>query len=728
MADPNLPQNATSDPSDSDQGYTPIAPGNDDDEAQDLDAITLDVELELTEEQKTEIVSYLHDVLPNMKPSDDELKKIRTMIAMYEMAARKRTFPYENAPSLASSDIHENLNKWLDVAETAFLSQNVTFNIDREEAAQDEEAIRRMEKTFHRKWFLDSGFSKELRLVLFEAGLMGGSINATREAYEIEPRREKLIIRNPSDLAKETLNLSSAEIDKAKKSISSGTSYITEKDSLKMTNVGPRSYRIDQTKFWYPRNVKNLKDWQIVSEMEVYRKSQLIQMAAMGEIDKEELDKAIEQRKYAYAIHKDKSTGLTEKPKPERLDSDWTQEMESISKMGEGYDDEFYVYRVTMLYNLPTKLDPEGKTRAWIQVFFCPAGNCILGSTFCQDGFPYTIVRYRDVPYKASGVGIGQERFTYNLLDTDLKSYFLAALEQELGAPLLIREGSGLFATAFRAYPGSVTYTQDPERDAKYLPFPEKSRLAVEGMKVVLGSSPASNEGVGYASGRRQQLMMQQEDTQRKARIHAIATDIDVIANKIWKIYRRLYKLNKDDEKVVDWIIPSASIGSKLYILESEMEKEVTWTSVMSATTMTPDQRLQQAMQMYDLFYKNVPVAVNSPRLTIEWLKFLSGFFGYMDPHNQSLLLPQQEDFQQYQQQLGAQGGERPNQGQPGQPPQGGGAPQPQARPAPQQQSQQGPQFKPLDVQKTSMYPQPVVPGLVAQSPNTPFRNPNASR
>lgn len=675
-------------------------PPPDEDSIDIADVNTLDVKLNLSPEDKAEIVSYLDTNLPNMRPTIDDEKRIKSWLAMYEMSVRKRNFPYEDAPSLASSDAHDIINKWLDKTETAFLRNQVTFAIDRDETSKPEESVRRMESTYHKKFFWKSGFADDLRLIIFEAGLLGTSIVSVRENYNIRPVRKKVFIRDDKDLIREKKNITQAEYNAAQKKISKGEYFITDRDSLEIVNIGPKANRVDQTKFWYPRNVKLQKDWQIMSEQELYTKSDFLSMVEKGELDRDEVDNAISKRKEAVRNKIAYDGGgsnrkVLEDVKPHVLDVNWSSEIGSIKKMGEGYDDQFYVYRVTMLYKVKTGADPTGNLRSWIEVIYCPAGGNILSASFCQDGSPYYLIRYRPVPYKSMGVGIAQERFAANCLDSDMKSYFLASLEQELGSPTLIRKASSLWASGFRKYPGAVAAVDDINADVKDFPFQEKSRLSVEGMKIILSSSPGVNAGMGYASGKREELVQGSQDVSDQARMHSIAMDIDNIANASWKILCRLSKMNTDEQKIIDWIYKDVPPNMRMYMLEDEMDPKIFWTSVMSAVTMNPDARFQQAMMDYQIFHQQVPVSVNNPELTIAWLDFLANFRPEMTPENRKNLLPQQQHFEAMQQQQAMQGAQN---GQPAV-----GPPPPQGQ-------------------------KPQVPPLVAQSPATPFRGPPPRR
>lgn len=623
----------------------------------------INVSLNLSEDEEKEIVGYLEENLPKMRPSKEDDDRVRSYLAMYEQAVQRRVFPYENAPSAASSDATDALNEWLDNAETAFLQQNVTFAIDREETSMAEEAVRRVEKTFHRKFFIKSGLRKDTRLILFEAGYLGGSIVAPRQSYDIRPVREKVVIRNEKDLNDNIRTLSEDQINKAKEFIEKGKIWTGERDILRMLNVGPILKRIDQTKFWFPRNAKHFENWQVVAEPEFYTRSALESMAEQGLVSKSAVQKAVQERRQAYSRKQESEEDkkkTTEDVKPHELDSNWASEMDSIRKYGDSYDDEFAVYRVTMLYKAKTKQDPNGRLRSWIEVLYCPAGNNILTASFCEDGeFPYRVLQFRPVPYKAIGPGIAQQRFNHNMVQSDIMSLFLASLEQEIGSPLMIREGSGLYASGFRAYPASVCYTVDPKNDAAFLPFPEKSRLAVEGIKMILGTNVMANKGADYASGKREEVLLQQKQTTVKARIHSIALDFDEVYNLLWRMFCRISKMNTDDKKYVPWVYEKPPQDQKLYVLESEMNPELTWTCALSALSLTPDARLQKAIVMKDILHDKVPASVNSPRLTIGWSKFIADHFDEMTPDMKQALLPTEEDFQALQAQLGAQGGQR---------------------------------------------------------------------
>lgn len=640
-------------------------------EVDDAHIETLSVKLKLDKEDEENIVKYLRENLPKMRPAPEEEEQIRAYLESYDMKMYKRGFPYESAPSMPSSDLHDAVNTWLDTSETAFLQQKVTFAIDRENSPYTEEQCRRIEKTMHRKFFLDSGFSKDLRMILFESAVLSTSFVTVRENYDLKPTREKLIIKTPQDLEKDFLSLTKKEQEDAKKAIANGENFTTEKEMIQIVNIGPVATRVDQTQLWYPRNVKDPKKWQIVSEREFYTKSALIELGERGEIDLKKVQQSVANRrsKYANKMSMEEGrgkSGTLEAIKKDDLDSDWTGsgEMERIKEMGDAYDDEFAIYKVTMLYNTPSEHDKSGRLRSWIEVIFCPAGECLLDSAFCPDGFPVKLVQYRPTSYSALGVGIGKERFNHNLLDSDLKSYFLASLEQELGNPLLIRKQSSLWSTDFRAYPGAVGFTENPQQDLHYIQMPPKSSHAIEGMKMVTENTAGSNQGAGYASGDREQILQQQRDLKIKARLHSVATDLDQVFNAAWKIYCRMSKLNSKEKSYVDWIVPTAPIDSKLYILESEMIPELTWSSVVSTTSLSPDARLQKAMMEKEILHDKVPASVNNPRLTIAWSSYIADYMGYTEAQKKQLL-PTEEDFAAFQAQIGDQGGERPNAGKP---------------------------------------------------------------
>lgn len=637
-------------------------------EVKSSDVSKFDIPIKLSTEDKEKIVQYLEENLPKMKPPEEEIKKILGYFAMYEMTPRPRNFPYENAPSLSSTDAHDKTNEWLDTAELAFFTPRTTFTIDREETNLNEESVSRIERTYHRKFF-QRIFQDALGECLFESSFLGVSVASGRESYDIQSKKKKVIIRNESDLAKEMRKLSASDIDKARKSISKGELFVSDVDSLEIVNIGPVVSRIDQTKFWYPRNTKKISEWKIVSELEFYTKSSMLQMASQGEFDAGAVDEAIENRRILYNHKMDdkrKDDKLPEYVKCNNdLDSNWGQEIEQIKKYGDAYEDEFAVYRVTMLYGVPTEKDLKGRIKSWIEVAYCPASSSILGAKYCQDGFPYFLVRYRKVPYRIAGPGIAQARYNHNAIDSDLKSLALASVEQDVGSPLLLRNNSSVWASGFRAYPSSVTSVDDVDRDVKFLNFPDKSRVAVAAMGMVIGSSPMSNMGAGYASGKREELLQNEMMSYRKARIYSISMDLDKIFNFAWKIHCRLARFNTQDEKIVDFVEEKIPDNKKLYILEEEMDPNIVWTSVVTAASLSPQARLQEAMMKYQFFFKDQPVMVNNPKKTIAWLRFMSDFFG-MDNDQKSQLLPTEEDFASYQAQLGAMGGE--NQGAPSTP------------------------------------------------------------
>lgn len=631
------------------------------------DAGALNVKLALSPEKKVEISSYLEENLINMTMSEDDQNRLKSYLSMYDMAVARRDFPYENAPSLPSSDAYDKLNEWLDKAEVAFLITNGTFAIDRQEVNLDEQVIRRMEKTWHKKYFWGSGFASELRLILFEAGFLGGSILSTRETFDVEPQREKVVIKTVKDLTKYQPSITKADYDGATAAVSRGQIYLAERDILKVVFAGPKIGRVNQTKFLYPQNEPDFRKWEIVSEKEFYTKSTLYSMAEMGEIEKDELDKAIgmikERANYEKEKDKDKKgKELPEAVKPSDLDLSHKANMSGLTEYGDAYEEELCVYRTTMKYKVKTDEDPSGIHRSWVEVIYCPAGRNVLSSTFCKYGFPYDIVQYRPVPHKAIGSGIAQARYPFNMFDADMKSLFMACLEQEIGAPTLIRKDSDLWASGFRTYPGSTAYTKDPANDVKVFAMPEKSRLATEGMKIVLGSSPDANKGAGYASGKREQILQEQRNVTDQSRMHAIAVGLDAPMNKAWKIMCQVSKLNDNTTKWVDWVYSVPPTNTKLYMLENEMDPQVVWTSVLSAISMSPDALYQQAIQDYQMFHEQVPVSVNSPRLSMAWLKYLAGFRPQMDEKHQAELLPNMQDFQQYQQSLGQMGGQREGQ------------------------------------------------------------------
>lgn len=655
------PSNQDSDEIDQQSSFNPVI---DPSEIKSPDMSMFDFNIELSIEEEKAIVDYLESNLPKMRPSTDENKRIINYLAMYEMAARERSFPYEGAPSLASSDAHDNANKWLDQLDTAFLMQKVTFNIDRNETKLTEEAINRIENTYDKKFFRKI-LAPEIPLIGFESGYLGCSVICLRDQFNIYPQKEKVVVKDQESYEKNAVKLTKSQQEEAKKSISKGDIYAVERDFIKNEYIGPVPAQVDLTKFWYPRNAKNTKDWRVVSEQEFYTKSSLIKMAEMGELEKDKVENVIESRKRMYQYEFQENGNFPEDVKRfDKLDSNWRSEKAAIQEMGDAYDDEFGVYRVTMLYNLKTKADAEGKLQSWIQVLYCPSGRCLIGKSFCKDGFPYYLVQRRRLPYKAMGNGIAQERYNQNLLDTDMKSLFLASVEQEIGAPLIIRKDSGLFASDFRAYPSSVAYTEDVQRDMAFVPFPEKSRLAVEGMKMILGSSPGANKGAGYASGKREELMMSQEMMETKARIRSIAEGLDCVFNAAWKAHCRLSQYNTDSRKFVDWVYKEPpEDGTKLYILESEMDDNIVWTSVQTSISLSPDARRQNFLIQYEFFHTRQPVSVNNPRLTINWLNKGADYFD-MDDNDKAKLLPTPDDFAQLQSQQAMQGGQ--NQEAPG--------------------------------------------------------------
>lgn len=632
-------------------------------EVEDPEVDIFDVNLELSDEEKEDIVRYLEDNLPKMRPTTEDVDRIKSYFATYEMAVRKRSFPYENAPSLASSKSYDALNDWLDEAEIAFLQNRITFSIDREEVSFPEDVISRMEKTYHRKFFLKC-MSDDLRLILFEASFLGTSIVSVRENFELQPVKEKLVIKTENDIEENKLTLTSAQIKRAQELIADNKPYILDRDTIKVVNIGPIARRVDQTKFWFPRNCKEAKRWQIVSEQEFYTKSVLQGMVEKGEIDGTAFQKMLDTRKALYSTLKDddadKDDALPESIHycEELEDSNWRSEKEQIQQYGDSYDDEFAVYRVTLLYKVKTPVNKTGNLRSWIQVLYCPSGSCLLGASFCQDGNPYQPVQYRPVPYNAMGTGIAHALYHHNILDTDLKSLALSLIEQEAGIPILIRKQSGLWASGFRAYPGSTSYTDDVERDVKAFSVPQRTQLAIEGMSMVLGSSPVANKGANYASGKREELIQEKDLRKAKARIHSIALDLDKVFNRAWQIHCRMARFNTDDKKLIDWVYKEAPMNTKLFMLENEMDPKVYWSSILSAVSLTPDARLQDFLRKFEFFYKQQPMLQGNPEKTVNWNNYAADFFG-IDENLRDKLLPTIQDFQQYQQQLGAQGGQQ---------------------------------------------------------------------
>jgi hypothetical protein len=519
-----------------------------------------------------------------------------------------------------------------------------------------------MEKTIHRKFFLKY-FAPELRLMLFEGSFLGGCIVNTRENFEIRPVKEKVVIKSVDDLDKNRQFLTKAQENAARLKLSNGDMYVAEKESLKIICIGPVIRRVDQTQFLYPRNTKSVKEWQIVGEREYYTKSDMQEMVESGEFLPEAVDECFNTKD---ALKRSLQSGEEEVESKlpeairfnETLDTTWASTKSGLKEHGDTYEDEFAVYRVTTLYKIKSKVNPSGRLRAWVEFMYCPSGRRILSASYCQDGFTYDLVQYRPVPYRAIGAGIAQARYHHNLLDTDCKSLFLAAIEQEMGAPLLIRKNSSLWASGFRAYPSSVAYTDDIDRDAKFIPFPEKSRLANIAMSTILGSSPSANKGAGYASGKREEILQGKEMSQTKSRIHSMAVDIDKPFNKAWKIFCRMAKFNRPDKKIVEWVYQTPPDGKKLYVTEDEMDPDISWSSVLSAVSLTPDARLQEFLRQYAFFYKEVPASQGNPKLTSAWLNRGADFFG-LDDRARKDLLPSPEDFAQYQGQLGAMGGER---------------------------------------------------------------------
>ncbi len=669
--DVNFQGQQSPDEGDEESGDVSVNEQDESDEQNDpSEAGDLDVKLELSDEKKKDIVAYLEDNLPNMRMTQEEEDRIHAYLSMYDMASRIRNFPYEDAPSIPSSDAYEKMNEWLNKAEDAFLITNGTFSIDREEVPLEEDVIRRMEKTWHKKYFWGSGFAEELRLILFECGYLGGSILAVREEFDVEPRREKVILKNIKDLGEMQTKLTKSEYEKAKNKISKGEIYMGEMDVLNVTLAGAKIKRVKQTNFLYPQNEVDIEKWQICAEKEFYTKSDLMAMAEMGELDKKEVEKAVFKiRELAKAKDDDDDDDdLPEDVKPNILDSSYNSNMIGIKQFGDSYDEEFCTYRVTLKYKVPTEHDPTGVFRSWIEVIYCPAGSNILSSTFCKHGFPYFLVKFRPVPHKAIGSGIAQARYPFNVFDSDMKSLFMASLEQEIGSPQIIRKNSSLWSSGFRTYPGSVAYTEDPKGDIVPYTMPEKSRLSVEGMKIVLGSSPGANQGAGYASGQREKLLQQQRDIADKSRMHSIAVGLDAPMNMAWRIECQVSKLNNLKTKWIDWVYPAPPQNTKLYMLESEMNPEIIWTSILSAISETPDAMFAQALNNYQIFHEKIPVSVNSPRLSIAWLNYLAGFVSQFDDKKKALLLPNDQDFAQYQQQLGQMGGQNGQGGSPATP------------------------------------------------------------
>jgi hypothetical protein len=404
-----------------------------------------------------------------------------------------------------------------------------------------------------------------------------------------------------------------------------------------------------------------MSEWDIVAEQEFYTKSSLRVMAVKGEVDSTKVEDAVRCRQelYAHALRKqdNKDEKLPEGVKGQsELDSNWSEEIGSIKKQGDAYEDEFAVYRVTLRYGVKTDTDPGGVIKSWIEVMYCPANGSILSATFCQDDFPYKIVQYRPVPYKAFGPGIAHEFWNTNNYDTELKCLFLACVEQEVGTPLLINKNSDLWASDYRAYPGSVVSTDNPATDAHFMQMPDKSRVVSEGISMVLGSSPQANRGAGYASGKREAILNEKDVNSRKARIHSIAIDLDKIVNASWKILCRVSKFNRPDETILDYVMDTPPVsGNKLYILSNEMTDKIVWTSAATATTLTPEARFVEAMRHREIFLEKDPAAVNNPRLRMAWDDYIANIVGFDDLKKQKLL-PKAEDYAQFQAQLGAQG------------------------------------------------------------------------
>lgn len=669
---PDIPQELTSQPptgedvsfaTDSEPVGVEFEQGKD--KADDVEVDALGAELVLTEEEEKNVCAYMEENLPKMMATQEETDRIKTYLSMYDQAVKKRSYPYDGAPSTAVDDATQKVNQLLDEAETAFLQQPQTWVLDRDAANLEEEQCARIEQTVHRNVVKASGLYSDLRLMLFESFYLGVTLLAPREHYDIRPIREKVIIRDEKDLLECAKDLTSKQLDDAKDAIASGKLYVADRDVLKMVSVGVKFDRIDQTKFLYPRNTNRMSEWQIVAEKEFYVKSALMEMAERGLISVDKLNEAIEKRKEAYSKYKDEKGKIAEDVKPSVLDSDWTSEYDMMQEMGDAYDDEFAVYRVTMLYNAKTAKNRDGRLRSWVQFSYCPAGNCILSAQFCPEGeFPYFPCQFRPIPHRAFGPGVAHFRFNANEISSDLLSLFMACIEQEIGTPLLIRETSGLFATDFRMYPGATAYTGNPREDAVLLPFQEKSRLAVEGMKILLGgvTGPDQAQGAGYASGKKAEILQKDRITSARARLFSFAQDLDKAFNYGWKIICKMSKLNRVGKKYLDWVyaeIPKTNPPMRYYVLDGEMRPELEWTCSLSAVSLTPEARLQEALMMKQILHDNVPAAVNSPRLTIGWSEYIAGFFKSLNPNMRAKLLPNEQDFQIYQAQLGQMGGQR---------------------------------------------------------------------
>lgn len=634
------------------------APSKEDNQAASIETGVFNIPIKLSAEDEQSIVEYLEDNLPKMRPPEDEANKIRGFFAIYEQSARKRSYPYENAPSLASSDLYDHVNEWLDLSETAFLQQKTTFVLDREEVSLPEEAISRIEHTYQKKYFKPV-FSEELRPALFESACLGTSVIGVKEDHNIAKVFKKIVIRSDKDLVANTLKLTTKQREAAKAKIDKNEIYVCDHEELEYKNFGPVPCRVDQTKFWYPRNTKRMKEWEVVAEQEFYTEGAMNLLADQGEFRGDKVKEAIDTRDMEMRLHeKDKNYKLPSGIKScGELDSNW-KSVKGVKQVGDAYLNEYAVYRVTMLYGIKDDVDKTGNIKSWITVMYCPAASCILAASHCLLGFPYRLVRLRPVPYRAMSSGIAQARYHHNLLDTELKSLFLASVEQEVGAPLLIRKSSSLYASGFRSYPGSAAYVDDVDKDVRFMPFPDRTALSSNAMSMVLGSSPRSNLGQGYASGKREEVLLNKEQSQIKARINSIALDLDEVFNLCWKHHCLLAKFNRPNDKVVEFVYDEMPTNTALYILADEMNEELVWSCTSTAGTLTPQARQAEAMQRFQFFYKEVPVLVNNPQKTIAWLNYMSDYFEFNSLQKKDLL-PSEEDFQAYQQQLGAQGAQQ---------------------------------------------------------------------
>jgi len=662
--------------------------------------------IELTEEEESDLAEWfdkdLKSAVKNVRSKIDDWAMYR---AVYALAYIELFYPDTgNGANFASGLLCEKVLEGMDRMKKSVLKARPLFTPDwkRTNMSGSTDLLHRMQ------WFMDTVLHDELKIEqviddvgFFEFVIDGSMILEADTVFDMVPERTIKIYTSIEDLVKDKDKLVDPEqYDDLMVAIGTGQPARALVEVNTIESKGLKIFRVDKSDHLIPEGVYSDADIKFRARRLYLTANDLRRLSSddVGWYDKDKVEAVLNTR----GLRQDLKGRVAPTVEGAKIVAEQLREMEVNSelfydtstddsnlnaKKGDSpYLDVFAVYRVTCKYGYSTGSDPQGTIPKYCVFDYSPEGRKILRSAtypHFKERPNWFHFKFGYMPKSYWGFGYGARLLQEDFLESNAVNLYLLASSLATFKPFIARhpEAGGRgnpFVTGMGA--GKCGYTNDPATDFRELDI-RPPPPGILSMILPLTQTRAANRTsiTSLIQGRTESSDPRSPAAKTAMLLEQANVGLDVMVDdwntKGWQpmaqfIWNALYEIavfmrtkGVDVKDIYSGLLVDDGVnveGDDNKIKWSELQTDVVWSSLASASLLNPELRKERFIQATTILMPLMEkLAMINPNVYkkyfVRWLRMLAleidvPGFKFLIPTEQEVMQMPPADISNYMQ------------------------------------------------------------------------------